>query len=475
MSEEVSVVYHEVDFLLPVHRFNVRFSYVTKEGLPFIREFVLRLLHLSALTPLELATYFGLSKRETEEAISDLLDKGDLQFNDEGKVELTAQSKGYFSSLGATPQVSAVKEAGATLSFELAGFNCVGKDRSHENWNHGIKLNVNNEVIANSEKIASENFQKQFYQILEKKYISNITEAEGSERPRIYKMDSVTKIRQVPLRLSTHFSMDLDGIPLERDDFEILDDSEKTQELITSAISDYQRASNLTQIAKAMNTLGDDWTRKLFNNSSVDVRLLVSDRATAKLNDGKYLSFIGPVYTKSNWDLIHKSMSTALKNVSKPLNGNKPKTMWIAPSDAFWGKSLRLSSCFEDFISITKNIGLDQKLSNPVLYLPVQDKYDRKSISIWKRELNSVIDNLYGLQEGFLGGNVEIIIVENHFVVVCYHISRPESAPVSLPVGFISTDRGIVSKIQNIALEYIEGISSYDNPNVTGPLKDKLN
>lgn len=472
MSEEISVVYHEVDFLLPVHRFNVRFSYVTKEGLPFIREFVLRLLHLSALTPLELATYFGLSKRETEEAISDLLDKGDLQFNDEGKVELTAQSKGYFSSLGTTPQVSAVKEAGAALSFELAGFNCVGKDRSYENWNHGIKLNVNNEVIAKSEKLAAVNFQKQFYQILEKKYISNITEAEGSERPRLYTMDSVTKIGQMPLRLTTHFSMDLDGIPLERDDFETLEDSEKTQELITSAISDYHRTSNLSQIAQAMNTLGDDWTRNIFNNSSIDVRALVSDRATAKLNDGKYLSFVGPVYTKSNWNLIYKSMSTALKDVSKHLEGKKLKIMWIAPSDTFWGKSLRLSSCSEEFINVTKSNGLNQKFSNPVLYLPVQDNNDHKSISTWKRELSNITNNLYGLHEGFLDGDVEIILVENHFVVVCYHISRPESVPVSLPVGFVSTDKTVVSKIQNITFEYINGVSSYDNPNDIGKLKN---
>lgn len=473
MSEEVSIVYHEIDFFLPVHRFNVRFSYVTKEGLPFIREFVLRLLHLSALTPLELSTYFGLSKRETDEAISDLLDKGDLQFNDESKVELTAQSKGYFSSLGAAPQVSAVKEAGAALSFELAGFNCVGKDRSNEKWDLGIKLKISNEVIANSEKLVAVNFQKQFYQVLEKKYISNITEADGSERPRIYTMDSVTKIGQVPLRLTTYFSIDLDGVPLERDDFDILDDSEKTQELITSAISDYHRTSNLSQIAQAMSTLGDDWTRELFNSSSVDVRALVSDRATAKLNDGKYLSFVGPVYTKSNWNLIHKSMSEALKGVSKPLDGKKQKIMWVAPTDPFWGKSLRLSSCSEEFINITKSNGLNQKLSNPVIYLPVQDKDDRKSILIWKRELRNVINSLYGLHEGFLDGDVEIILVENHFVVVCYHISRPESAPVTLPVGFISTDQNVVGKVQKIVIEYVQGISSYDNPNVTGPLKDK--
>jgi len=80
MSQEMNVAYHEVDFLLPVHRFNIRFSYVTKKGLPFVREFVLRLVHVSPMMPADIANYFGLAKREADEAISDLVDKGDLQF-----------------------------------------------------------------------------------------------------------------------------------------------------------------------------------------------------------------------------------------------------------------------------------------------------------------------------------------------------------------------------------------------------------
>ena len=471
MSEEFLIAYHEVDFLLPVHRFNVRFSYVTKEGLPFIREFVLRLLHLSDLTPLELASYFGLSKRETDEAISDLLEKGDLAFNDEGKVGLTTQSKGYFSSLGSTPQISAVKEAGGALSFELAGFNCVGKNRTNEKWNLGIKLNIDNEVIANSDRIASVNFQKQFYQILEKGYISNIAEVDGSDRPRLYTMDSITKIGQEPLRLTTKFSVDLDGIPLERNDYDFLDDSEKAQELITATISNSQRASNLSQIAQAMETLEDNWTRDLFNDSSVDVRKLISHRSITRLNDEKFISFVGPVYAKNNWDLIQKSIKTALTGVSRPVDGKKLKIIWIAPTDNFWGKSSRLAVCAEEFVSIIKNDDLVHKLTSPALYLPVQDKNDRRSISTWQRELDNIISNIHGLFEGFLDGNIEIILIENHFVAVCYHISRPESVPVTLPVGFISIDQSIIKNIQTLALEYLKGFSSFDNPNDIGPLK----
>ena len=54
MSEELNIAYHEVDFLLPVHRFDIRFSYVTKKGLPFTREFVLRLIHISPMLPSDL-------------------------------------------------------------------------------------------------------------------------------------------------------------------------------------------------------------------------------------------------------------------------------------------------------------------------------------------------------------------------------------------------------------------------------------
>ena len=85
MSEQINIAYHEVDFLLPIHRFDIRFSYVTKKGLPFIREFVLRLVHISPMKLSDIATFFGFSDIEVEEAVGDLVDKGDLQFTEGGQ------------------------------------------------------------------------------------------------------------------------------------------------------------------------------------------------------------------------------------------------------------------------------------------------------------------------------------------------------------------------------------------------------
>ena len=41
MYEDLHLAFHEIDFIVPVHRFNIQYSYVTKERLSFIREFVL--------------------------------------------------------------------------------------------------------------------------------------------------------------------------------------------------------------------------------------------------------------------------------------------------------------------------------------------------------------------------------------------------------------------------------------------------
>ena len=90
MNNEINPIYHEVDFVLPIHRFKINFSYSKEMGMrSFIREFTLRLVHISPVKPADIAIFFGLSNIETDEAISDLIDKGDLEFLNDGELALT--------------------------------------------------------------------------------------------------------------------------------------------------------------------------------------------------------------------------------------------------------------------------------------------------------------------------------------------------------------------------------------------------
>lgn len=110
MYEDLKLPYNEVDFIVPIHRFNFQYSYVTKERLSFVREFILRIVQLAPLKPHQIATYIGLDTSELKEALSDLIEKGELQISDSGDVILTPKSEGYFEGLGKLPKSSSIME-----------------------------------------------------------------------------------------------------------------------------------------------------------------------------------------------------------------------------------------------------------------------------------------------------------------------------------------------------------------------------
>lgn len=473
MTEEIRLNYHEIDFIVPAQRFNFRFSYVTKQGLSFIREFVLRLVQLAPMKPSQIATYLGLNKLEVNEAISDLMDKGDLVFNEQGLVQLTQQSTSYFESIGKPPKTNSIQETGVALSFELCGFNCIGNKRSSGGWHTGIKLSVDNKKLSETEGLAKSNFQRNFYQLLDNDYLKGVR-TEGSERPSIYTIDSVSKLTQDPMRLTTYFAIDQEGKAIEREDFDNLDDSSEVHEAITIALNQSQKGQNIQEIALAMKSFGDTWTKDIFNSNSIDIAALGHRYAEALLDDKKEIPFVGPIYAGNNWEHIRKILNSLSASFMKSKEKAVKQLTWIAPSDVFWGKSKKIEFCFNEIeqaqLTQEKN---PQRIYTPSIFLPLSDITDRRTIRSWKNEFRKCSNNLHGLIEGFLGGSVEVIVLEKTFAVVCYHVSRPETHPVSIPVGFITTDLKLINTISDITQDYIGGSSSFNKKHNLG-LLDRL-
>lgn len=470
MSEEVKIVYHEVDFLLPVHRFNIRFSYVTKKRLPFVREFVLRLVHVSPVMPPDIANYFGLSEREAAEAISDLVDKGDLQFLENGQIDLTSKSRDYFGELGGTPQVSALVESGGAFSFELASFNCVGTKRNHGDWAPGLRLEIPNDTVANSERLARKKFQEHFYTIQEKGFWEHKSVSEDPGRPSIYTMESVRKLGQEPLRLISKFAIDSEGMPVERADFEVLDDSSSVQDLVTDAIASAQKPTNVADIARAMEILEDRETLTLFNDNSIDVAKIMQDQHSGTLNDSAWIPFLGPIYSQENWELIDRYLKKH-RDSSNSRDDSPPDLVWLAPADGFWGQSMRTSACLDALVDQAVTKGKKSTRSyTPKLFVPIQDSKDRHSIHRWKQQFSKHKSSVFGLVEGFLDGNVEVLLFYDRFAVVTYHVAKRESLPVTLPLGFVTEDPHRIEVISGFVEDYISGVVGFDNPRDLGSL-----
>ncbi len=468
---ENTTIYHEIDFLLPAQRFNINFSYITQKGLPFVREFVLRLIHLAPMSMSQVATFFGFTRKEVQEAIDDLVERGELTLSENGRLTLTEKSSGYFTELGEVPRLSMLRDSTAYLSFDLATFSCLGKDNSSEKWKAGLSIKVDDENASCSEMQVEKHFQRQFHEILQKGFLSRSLTQDEKDSPTVYTVNSVNKIKQMPVRLPVQFKVDADGRSVEREDFEKLKSSDYVHERISLELDRLGRPSNFGEIAKAMLDIGDGETLKLFDSKGSSVSLqFFEDLARLEANSQKKrTTFLGPIYSSANWGLLQKHLAPIIKarRESKADVGQTP-FLWLAPSDPYWGKSGNLQVRVSEILSMAST--KEKRLYSPAIYLPVSGPDDQKTARQWKWEFDPNSDKVYGLIEGFLGGNVEVMHFEGEFVVVVYHVSLPDSYPVSLPIGFISADKDVVSSVGWLVTTYLEGSSGFDRPNDCGLL-----
>ena len=464
-------IYHEIDFLLPAQRFNINFSYITQKGLPFVREFVLRLIHLAPMSISQVATFFGFSRREVQEAIDDLVERDELALSESGRLILTEKSSGYFTELGEVPRLSLLRDSTACLSFDLATFSCLGKDNLSEKWKAGIAIKVDDENASFSEAHVEKHFQRQFHDILQKGFLSNSLTQDEKDSPNVYTVNSVHKIKQMPVRLPIQFKLDEDGRSVEREDFEKLRSSDYVHEQISIELDRLARPSNFDEIAKIMTEIGDADTLKLFDLKSSSVNMqFFEDLAKLESNSQKKrATFIGPIYASENWELVQKHLAPIIKTRRESkADVRQTPFLWIAPSDPYWGKSSSLQVRVSELLDKAKT--KDRILYSPTIYLPVSGPDDSRTARQWKREFEPNTDKVRGMVEGFLGGSVEALLFEDEFVVVIYHVSSRESYPVSFPVGFISAEKEIVSSVGKLVNAYVDGTSGFEQPNDCGPI-----
>lgn len=470
MNVDGKVTYHEIDFLLPAQRFNINFSYITQKGLPFVREFVLRLVHLAPMSASQVATFFGFSQHEVREAIEDLVDRDELTLGADGRLTLTEKANGYFTELGEIPRLSRLQDSTACLSFDLATFSCLGKENLFGKWKAGLQISIDGETVSRSEQLVEKNFQQQFHQILNSGFLSKALLDEEGDPPSIYTVNSVSKIKQMPLRLSVQLKLDEEGSSVERDDFEELRNSDYVHEQISLEIDRLRRPENLADIKKAALELGDGQTMELFGPAGdrINLRFLEELNKLEANSRKSRTTFVGPLYSAGNWALVQTYLGPIIKARRESKSDPSPaRLLWVAPSDPFWGKSFRLQVSFSDILDKARTT--ERRIYSPAIYVPVHGPEDLRSARQWKREFDPQIDAVRGLREGFLGGNVEILILENAFLAVVYHVSLP-AYPVSLPVGFLSADKEVVRSIGRLLDNYLDGSSGADQPNDCGQL-----
>ena len=460
--DKISIEFNEVDYIVPAETFSIEYSYLTKQGFPFTKEFILRTLYITSLTKLELATFFGFNQRELSAAIEDPINNGEVTYSEDGRLCLTPLAKGYFSSLEAKPMIEKPQSRTSSVSFELVGFNKVRN--KHDNWFTGLRLEVNHEVQSMSEEHARNMFKKDFHRFVESGDLGKLNTQENS-LPSLYTVDKVARKKTIAHRIKRRFEIDFDNQvkPFYVD--KLYQNDEAIGHAISQDTDNIRLASNIESLNQAWDAFEDMSISRFIKRDEIDFRGMIAEMASSSGNK-PYELLIGPLYGKQPWNKIEQIIKR-LKPVKKQ---DKPKKLsWIGANTRYWGISEGFTAAKESLVASEKNSkGTNYQLT---VYLPSDDhpKAKEQAARDWKRKLGNVT-SCEGILNGLFDGSVEVLLLDNDFAAVSYHISMPDLSPVHIPLGFLTKDKALIKLISCVVNDFLEGSAAYNKPNLIGSL-----
>ena len=437
MSEQ-KTPYNQIDFVVKAPRFRIVFSYMSNKGVAFVREYLLRLLEVTPCKPAQIAQYFGFTQHETEVALADLEQHKWIIWQDNGLIALTEEGQMLFDENSDSPHIPTLKECGGEYRMELLDSNFLKKNDCDKNRQQAIELVIEPKVLSESSEIARKTFQNRFWRLM-KDDIINLDEKDIS----LYKIDAIEP-KGAPdyFRFTQQFELLPEtGEAKERHDVLTVTQQENIQQAITAQLERFGHHDNLRELRNSMAEIGDDDTLKVLFGGTLDFNEFLKVYQEHEQQNGLY--FLGQIYHQ---ETLFEQINKILDN----LNKKSPKKLyWLAPSDIYWGKQRKIHDKIQNLIDKQKN-GYDFHL-----YLPLPSERNQHEKQEWLNQFRDISDKvLYGFCEGFLDGNTEILFLEDKFAVVCYH-AKLSSYPVTLPIGFMTTDIKKVNHIIRLAKNYL--------------------
>ena len=443
MSKQ-NITYNQIDFVVKAPRFRIVFSYMSDKGVAFVREYLLRLLKITPCKPAQIAQYFGFNQYETEVALADLEQHKWIIWQDDGLIALSAEGQRLFQDSQDSPHIPTLTECGGEYRMELLDSNFLKKNDCDKNRQQAIELVIEPKVLSESSEIAQKTFQNRFRQLIEDEIVEVKNEVGEIEKDiSLYKID-VIEPKGVPdyFRFTQQFELLPEtGQAKERNDLPIITHQENIQQAITAQLEQFDRHDNLRELRNSMAEISDDDTLVLFGRT-LDFNEFLKVYQEHEQQNGLY--FLGQIYHQGTlFEQINKILDKLNKKSSK-------KLYWLAPSDIYWGKQRKIHDKIQNLIDKQKN-GYDFRL-----YLPLPSEQNRYEKQEWLNHFKDTSDKvLYGFCEGFLDGNTEILFLEDKFAVVCYH-AKLSSYPVTLPIGFMTTQKNTIKSIISLVENYLK-------------------
>ncbi|MGY6476599.1 hypothetical protein [Vibrio parahaemolyticus] len=435
-----------IDIALPVQAFRFEYTLVGRSDLPFIREFILRLLKVGNMSATQLAKFLGLSEKEISIAVSQLVSLNEISVDNEGNIQLTAEAHKYFDGLSDNrPKITKLFEGTSTFKFDLLSFGLIRSDDKISPPLNAIRLSPETEKLSNSINYAKSAFLRNYIDIFEEESIS-FDGVNDIRKVELYKLSDVRKNKDYTARFALTFSLDTERNSIERHSESRFFDVDEIQKNLNEVLLSSYNSSNIQDIVSALVTLNEPQLLDCFTSDGIDLTALAILAVKQSASSSCRSYFLGTPTNSANWN----QLTTLIKKHLKDGKSSSTCT-WLAPSDRFWLMSNQSFSRTSELLNATKGL-------QTLLYLPVAGSRDKHQEQIWKKALGPMKDKAIKVAEGFLGGSVEVISIPGVFSLLCFYLQKPgESA--SIPFGFITTETSDIDRIQQ---EFESYLGNYD-------------
>lgn len=222
--------------------------------------------------------------------------------------------------------------------------------------------------------------------------------------------------------------------------------SEELREKTYQVLGQSKKGNNIKDIVDNLDEFEEFKLQQYFKDGRflASVALFNSLNVIESSEDESNHQFIGPCYSQGNTKLILNKIKEIIATGRLVQN-----IYWLAPDDAFWGKSLRFNTFVGALGQIKNKQNVELKLK---CFLPMNNEQDKASIINYRKIIAKDHQKyFYGIKEGLLAGNFEMLVVENEFAVVILHVLDSEAEYLtSFPIGSMSTNKNMVNSLVNL-------------------------
>lgn len=451
MPDDVLVLF-ELDVCVPAQQFRIEYTLIEKGGLPFVSEFLLRLLKISALMPVDIARYFGFTSKELSAALMPFVQKGEVSFQSDGRVGLSEKGLRLFSGNEDSPSLKSRQEYRRSFTFDLLTFSYLGVRVPSASTKRAVFLDAGVEVRATSQVGATSAFQNNLYEIYRRSGLTGSYKEECV--PELYKISDVKKGSDVWFLVEEAFCLDPDSLDLNFKEKKGISEEEEYISRRASKLHSLNGRKNLDDVVRLADAFGDSETQDALKSGVMDFRGVVQRALSFGLDERhRDVRIYGSLQLNRNWDQVCSLLRKYHEKLSRSERGESLGLTWLAPSShGLWGKNARHGQAVSKFAEFAglKNIGSDRNAFEARILISLSSSKDWQSKKKAKDDCAEAKEYLHCFVESEVLAPLEVFMLSGCFAVVIYHLVMPDRYFVPIPFGYITEDPARVRQVEEL-------------------------